>query len=76
MAETQFRDPFIGLGVFLIVIGLLLIALALASRVMPRLQDLPPILYVSTRLDGVTIGTSPIIIIILILVYLLILARH
>jgi hypothetical protein len=64
------RDPLISLGIFLVILGGVLLALGLIGRVVPRLEELPPILYVQKTIDGVSVGTSPILIILLIVIYI------
>lgn len=62
---------FIWLGVFLMILGIIFVLFGVISRLIPKLDQLPPILYVQKTLDGITIGTSPIIIIALIILYII-----
>lgn len=64
------RDVLISLGTFLLILGVVLLVLGLVSRVLPKIEELPPILYVQKNFDGVTVGTSPIAIIALIIIYI------
>lgn len=63
----------ISLGMFLLVLGAVLLAIGIMTRFLPRLEGLPPILYVQKTFDGITVGTSPIVIIVLIALYLVLL---
>jgi len=64
------RDLLVSLGIFLVILGAVLLVLGLISRVIPRVEELPPILYVQETFDGVSVGTSPIVIIALIVIYI------
>ncbi len=64
------RDVLLSLGTFLVILGVVLLVLGLVSRVLPKVEELPPLLYVQKTIDGVTIGTSPIAIIALIIIYI------
>ncbi|MEM2181630.1 MAG: hypothetical protein QXI27_00270 [Nitrososphaerota archaeon] len=64
------RDLLISLGIFLMILGVLLVLFGVISRFVPRLEELPPILYVQKTFNGVTVGTSPILIIAFIILYL------
>ncbi len=56
--------PLTLLGVFLIVVGLVLIALPLIAKHIPNLENIPWIILWVYRADGFTFATSPILIII------------
>ncbi|MEM1944622.1 MAG: hypothetical protein QW756_02500 [Nitrososphaerota archaeon] len=59
------------LGVILIIAGALLILIPLLSRVVEGLERIHPLILIGMRLDGIFVGTSPIVIIALLIVYLL-----
>lgn len=63
------RDALISLGILLIIFGAIIVLFGIISRLIPKLEDLPPILYVQKSFDGVAVGTSPILIIALIILY-------
>ena len=65
------------LGIIFIVIGIILALLPTILRLGLRVEKLHPLLFVGGKIDGIYIGTSPIIIIILAIIYLaLILLRR
>ena len=66
-------NPLVFLGVTLILLGIILILLPTLSKLGLRLEEVHPLLLLGKRFDGVYIGTSPLLIIILIALYLLIL---
>ena len=59
------------LGLIFIIVGLLLMLAPLLLRVFEGLDRIHPLILVGFRLDGVFIGTSPIVILALIIIYLL-----
>lgn len=63
-------------GIVLTVLGVSLVVLSLLPRVLPRLEEVHPLLLVTVRLDGFTVGTSPLLLIVLALLYLLLLLRQ
>ena len=66
-------NPLVFLGVILIILGIILILLPTLSKLGLRLEEVHPLLLLGRRFNGVYIGTSPLLIIILIALYLLIL---
>ncbi len=75
MAQNQsIFAPFTFLGILLIILGIILVALPILSRMFERLDKIHPLLIWGTRVDGFFIGTSPILIIALLLIYLILLA--
>ena len=55
------------LGLFLVILGLILLLIPLMVKAMPKLENLPPILLYVYRGDGFTFVTSPLLIVIFIL---------
>ncbi|MEN3047655.1 MAG: hypothetical protein ABDH63_02590 [Candidatus Caldarchaeales archaeon] len=70
------RDPLLITGLVLTALGISLVILSLLPRVLPKLEEVHPLLLVTVRLDGLTVGTSPLLLIVLALVYLLLLLRQ
>ena len=58
------------LGIILIITGIILVLLPAILRLGLRIEKLHPLLFMGKRMDGIYIGTSPIIIIILVAIYL------
>ncbi|RLG05912.1 MAG: hypothetical protein DRN59_03875 [Thaumarchaeota archaeon] len=73
MLDKIQSNPLIFLGAILIILGIILILLPTLSKLGLRLEEIHPLLLLGKRFDGVYIGTSPLLIIILIALYLLIL---
>ena len=75
MFERQPLNGLFFLGILLIILGLILILIPipLLARIGMRLENVHPLLLWGRRFDGIYIGTSPILIIIMIAVYLLLL---
>lgn len=71
MLEKQLLNSLTFLGILLIVLGIIFLLMPLLMRLGLRLEEVHPILLWGRRLDGVYIGTSPLLIIILIAIYLL-----
>lgn len=67
----EVQDVLIRLGLALMLVGALIAGISLIAKYFPRLETLPPILYVSYKLDGLSVGTSPIAIAVLLIAYLL-----
>ncbi len=63
--------PYTLLGLMLIIAGILLVIAPLLLRFFEGLDRIHPLILVGFRIDGLYIGTSPIIIIGLLVVYLL-----
>lgn len=57
-------------GIILILIGLVLVFIPLIIKLGVRLENIHPLLLVWRKIDGFYIGTSPILLIILLAVYL------
>ena len=70
MLERQPLNGLLLLGILLIVLGLILVLIPLLARLGVRLENIHPLLLWGRRFDGVYIGTSPILIIIMIAIYL------
>ena len=64
------------LGILLIILGAALLLIPLVARMGFRLEELPPYIFMGKRFDGLYLGTSPILIAILIIVYLLLFLRR
>ena len=58
------------LGIILIITGIILVLLPAILRLGLRVEKLHPLLFMGKKIDGIYIGTSPIIIIILVAIYL------
>ena len=58
------------LGIILIITGIILVLLPAILKLGLRVDKLHPLLFMGKKIDGIYIGTSPIIIIILIAIYL------
>jgi len=58
------------LGIILIITGIILVLLPAILKLGLRIDKLHPLLFMGKRMDGIYIGTSPIIIIILVAIYL------
>lgn len=59
------------LGLLLIVVGATLIAIPFLARYFTDLEKIHPLLLIGFRVDGVFIGTSPLLLLILLAVFLL-----
>ena len=58
------------LGIILIITGVILVLLPAILKLGLRVDKLHPLLFMGKKIDGIYIGTSPIIIIILVAIYL------
>jgi len=58
------------LGIILIITGIILVLLPAILKLGLRVDKLHPLLFMGKKIDGIYIGTSPIIIIILVAIYL------
>jgi hypothetical protein len=65
------RDPLLLVGIGLILAGAVLILRSLMLRHLPELREVHPLLFVSVRVGDLTIGTSPLLILVLLALYLL-----
>ena len=70
MEERLILSTLAFLGIILIITGIILVLLPAILRLGLRVEKLHPLLFMGKRMDGIYIGTSPIIIIILIAIYL------
>ena len=70
MEERLIFSTLAFLGIILIIIGIILVLLPAILRLGLRVEKLHPLLFMGKRMDGIYIGTSPIIIIILVAIYL------
>ncbi len=69
-------SPLIFMGVLLILLGFILILIPLVERVGFRLENLHPLIFVGRRFNGLFLGTSPILLIIMLILYLLLFMRR
>jgi len=65
------RDPLIALGLLLIAMGAALVFGSLLARHLPAVGELHPLLFVSVKVGDVTVGTSPLLIVVLLALYLI-----
>ena len=65
------RDPLLLVGIGLVIAGAVLILGSLMLRHLPVLREVHPLLFVSVRVGDLTIGTSPLLILVLLALYLL-----
>jgi hypothetical protein len=65
------RDPLLLVGIGLVIAGAVLILGSLMLRHLPELKEVHPLLFVSVRVGDLTIGTSPLLILVLLALYLL-----
>jgi len=70
MEERLILSTLTFLGIILIITGIILVLLPAILRLGLRVEKLHPLLFMGKKMDGIYIGTSPIIIIILIAIYL------
>ncbi|HDD42535.1 MAG TPA: hypothetical protein ENF79_02505 [Nitrososphaeria archaeon] len=71
MLEKQLLNSLTLLGILLIIIGVILLLMPLLAKLGLKLEEVHPLLLWGRRFDGVYIGTSPLLIIILTAIYLL-----
>jgi hypothetical protein len=65
------RDPLLLVGIGLVIAGAVLILGSLMLRHLPELREVHPLLFVSVRVGDLTIGTSPLLILVLLALHLL-----
>jgi hypothetical protein len=65
------RDPLTLIGIGLVLVGIILILGSLMLRHLPEAREVHPLLFVSVRVGDLTIGTSPLLILVLLTLYLL-----
>jgi len=70
MEERLILSTLTFLGIILIITGIILVLLPAILKLGLRVEKLHPLLFMGKKMDGIYIGTSPIIIIILIAIYL------
>ena len=70
MEERLILSTLAFLGIILIITGIILVLLPAILKLGLRVEKLHPLLFMGKRMDGIYIGTSPIIIIILVAIYL------
>ena len=70
MEERLILSTLAFLGIILIITGIILVLLPAILRLGLRVEKLHPLLFMGKKMDGIYIGTSPIIIIILVAIYL------
>jgi len=69
MFGKEALSPIIFLGIVLVIVGIVLMILPLIVRAGIRLEEVHPLILLGRRFDGIYIGTSPILIIILVAIY-------
>ncbi len=65
------KDPLMLIGIGLVVVGTILILGSLVLRYLPEVKELHPLLFLSVKVGEVTIGTSPLLMLVLLALYLL-----
>ena len=70
MEERFILSTLTFMGIILIIVGMILALLPTILKLGLRVEKLHPLLFMGKKMDGIYIGTSPIIIIILIAIYL------
>jgi len=70
MEERLILSTLAFLGIIFIITGIILVLLPAILKLGLRIEKLHPLLFMGKKIDGIYIGTSPIIIIILIAIYL------
>jgi len=73
MKDSELTSPFVFLGILLIIVGVMLVALPILLRFIPKLEEVHPFIFWWFKVDGVTVGTSPAFILAAVLIYLIIL---
>ena len=73
MKDSELMSPFVFLGILLIIVGVMLVALPILLRFVPKLEEVHPFIFWWFKVDGVTVGTSPAFILAAVLIYLIIL---
>jgi len=73
MLEKQFLNSLTFLGILLIILGIILLLIPLIAKLGLKVEEVHPLLLWGRRFDGVYIGTSPLLIIVLIVIYLVLL---
>ncbi|HIQ29810.1 MAG TPA: hypothetical protein EYH45_04515 [Candidatus Caldiarchaeum subterraneum] len=74
MPDDILSTPFTLLGIILVIVGVLLIATPYIVKLIAGEGREPhPLLFIGFKMDGMTVGTSPILIIALVVIYLVLL---
>ena len=74
MSDSQsIFTPLTMMGILLIILGIVLVAIPFIAKFFTKIEKVHPLLLWGTRVDGFFIGTSPILLIILLVIYLVIL---
>jgi len=73
MKDSELMSPFVFLGILLIIVGVMLVALPILLRFIPKLEEVHPFIFWWFKVDGTTVGTSPAFILAAVLIYLIIL---
>jgi hypothetical protein len=75
MGDTSLPQPFVILGLLCIILGILFLLLPFLARFVPSMENIPPILLWVYKREGFIFATSPILIIISIIMVFLFLLR-
>ncbi|MEM1976328.1 MAG: hypothetical protein QXX29_00310 [Nitrososphaerota archaeon] len=70
MLGKEILSPLMLLGIMLMIVGAILLILPLIARMGIRLEEVHPLILLGKRFDGVYIGTSPLLIIIMAALYI------
>lgn len=70
MLEREVLTPLALLGIILMIIGVALLILPLIARMGVKLEEAHPLILLGRRFDGIYIGTSPLLIIILTAIFI------
>jgi hypothetical protein len=73
MLEKEAFSPIMLLGIMLVIVGIVILILPLIARAGIRLEEIHPLILFGRRFDGIYIGMSPILIIIMVVIYLVLL---
>lgn len=73
MLGKEILSPLMLLGIMLMIVGAILLILPLIARMGIRLEEVHPLILLGKRFDGVYIGTSPLLIIIMAALYIVLL---
>ncbi|MEM4021641.1 MAG: hypothetical protein QXI18_04650 [Nitrososphaerota archaeon] len=70
MLGKEVLSPLMLLGIMLMIVGAILLILPLIARMGIRLEEVHPLILLGKRFNGVYIGTSPLLIIIMAALYI------
>ncbi len=76
MGEEPLLPALTLLGILLIIVGVILVIIPYLLHAGVKLENVHPLLLVWKRFDGFVLGTSPLLLIILLVVYLLFFLRR